>query len=364
MFASIIKCVWQCCTAALLIGGGIASAEPVVDLSNHGERISVTGLSQDQLLAISSASYQIWLQAASNSDAPSMPLESVVLSDRLIIEPRFRLLPERDYELIVGPPSAPLVAATLISPKPNVAVPQIDTVSPNLDVIPANTLRVYLTFSQPMRRGQVKDMIWLEDETGSRVRSPFLNLATELWDREQKRLTLLLDPGRTKQGVGPNIEGGAPLKSGQSVTLVIAADMKSAAGASITKPYRHHYSIVDALRDSIAPEAWRIAAPKASSGEPLLVYFERAIDPAVATRLLHVKAADGSKLPGYVESSNEVWSFEPYQNWRREEYTLVVDSNLEDISGNTIGYSFDVPPGTRNRNRNNEAALRSFMPRD
>lgn len=362
MFLQIIKRVRQCFTAALLISGGIASAQPAVVLSDNGERISVTGLSKDQLLAISKENEQIWLQAASNLDAPSVPLVSDVVSGRLIIEPRFRLLPGRDYELIVGPLSAPLVEASLISPESNLVAPQIDAVSPNLDVIPANTLRIYLTFSQPMWRGQASDMIWLEDETGSLVRSPFLNLATELWDRDQKRLTLLLDPGRTKQGVGPNVEGGAPLISGRTVTLVVSDQMKNAAGFPLGRPYRHVYSVVDAERRAIAPEEWTIDTPNVGSKEPLIVFFDRTMDSAAASRLLHIKTSNGSKLLGHAKSSNEMWSFAPSHNWRREEYTLVADPNLEDISGNTIGYSFDAPPGTRNRN--NESALRSFMPRD
>jgi hypothetical protein len=51
--------------------------------------------------------------------------------------------------------------------------------SPGQRHIPANALRFYVTFSEPMAKGQVHRHILLEFSDGAKVVSPFLNLQAE-----------------------------------------------------------------------------------------------------------------------------------------------------------------------------------------
>ena len=43
----------------------------------------------------------------------------------------------------------------------------------------------------------------------------WIGINQELWDPGMQRLTLLLDPGRIKRGVGPNLEAGLALERGE-----------------------------------------------------------------------------------------------------------------------------------------------------
>ena len=70
-----------------------------------------------------------------------------------------------------------------------------------------------------MARGDVYKHISLIRADGSRVPSAFLNLSWNFWDVGQQRLTVLLDPGRIKRGVGPNLKAGPPLAENEAYTL-------------------------------------------------------------------------------------------------------------------------------------------------
>ena len=54
---------------------------------------------------------------------------------------------------------------------------------PNVSELPENTLRIYLTFSESMAYGQVRENIQLKDKNGNLLSNSFLNLGIELWDQ-------------------------------------------------------------------------------------------------------------------------------------------------------------------------------------
>jgi hypothetical protein len=59
----------------------------------------------------------------------------------------------------------------------------------------------------------------------------------ELWDRSMQHLTILVDPGRLKRGVGPNRELGPPLKVGDEYALVAGSGLVDLSGEPLI-----HYS--------------------------------------------------------------------------------------------------------------------------
>ena len=83
------------------------------------------------------------------------------------------------------------------------AATRIEQVYPSTDTLPANTLKLYIYFSAPMRRGEAWQHIRLLDEHGAPVELPFLEIDQELWDPTNTRLTVLFDPGRIKRGLVP-----------------------------------------------------------------------------------------------------------------------------------------------------------------
>jgi hypothetical protein len=117
--------------------------------------------------------------------------------------------------------SAPSPLVFSLPHEPTVRSAVVDGIFPSSDALPENLLRFYVHFSAPMQSGGVQDHIVLLGSDGQPVVAAFLDLTTELWDPAMRRLTVLLDPGRTKRGMGTNIELGAPLRQGDHYTLVI-----------------------------------------------------------------------------------------------------------------------------------------------
>lgn len=221
---------------------------------------------------------------------------------------------------------------------------EVTTIYPTSDVLPENLLRLYVHFSTPMRRGQVRESIKLTRENGEQIINPFLNLAIELWDRDERRLTLLLDPGRIKRGVGPNVQVGPPLQRGKRYTLVIGQGMKDYRGKTLDRTFTKSLIIKAPIRLALSPETWITGLPKAMSQEPLVLEFSRIMDRPLLFRSLAVLDADGRAVKGKMTvAENETrWEFIPSSPWQSGPYRLVVSTDLEDVSGNNVRAAFDV----------------------
>ena len=88
------------------------------------------------------------------------------------------------------------------------ALTKVTDLFPSCDLLPENLLRFYVCFSNSMQRGRVLHEISLLDSDGQQVADSLYRPPVELWDRTMRHLTVLLDPGRLKRFVGPNIELG------------------------------------------------------------------------------------------------------------------------------------------------------------
>ena len=61
-------------------------------------------------------------------------------------------------------------------------------------------------------------------------------------------------------------------------------------------------------------------------------------------RLLEVMDSQGEYVEGSIQvDRNETrWGFTPHEPWRAGDYTLTVDTTLEDLAGNRINRLFEV----------------------
>ena len=75
-------------------------------------------------------------------------------------------------------------------------------ISPQAKVLPANTLRFYIHFPRSGEAHFDRDQLWLLNEEEQVVRDSFLVLSQELWSLDGRRLTVLMEPGRIKRGLG------------------------------------------------------------------------------------------------------------------------------------------------------------------
>ena len=93
---------------------------------------------------------------------------------------------------------------------------RVEHVYPSADVLPSNTLRLYIYFSAPMSRGEVAARLHILDSTGKELKDVLLP-GQELWDPNNQRLTMTFDPGRIKRGLESNSKMGPPIAEGAAV---------------------------------------------------------------------------------------------------------------------------------------------------
>lgn len=346
------------------------AAEPTTELqirvneerkSKHFGRICVTGVDRSALARLrqSNPDLREWRRLFSvKLQPPSSKLESEELpnvSGRYeLLETGFRFTPRfaptRGLKYLVrvkidghSPATGTFVLNDASSPVP--VTTKVNTIYPSAATIPENTLRLYVHFSRPMRRGQVAKRIRLLDENSEVVEGAFIiGPLGELWDGYQRRLTLLLDPGRIKRGVDPNRRLGLALLAGRERTLIIDGQFTDAEGRSLDTECRKTYRIVGAVRDAVQPKKWTIAAPETNSRAPLRLRFPRALDHGMLSHAIRVYDDDEGAIDGRanIAPGETEWSFTPAKQWKSGSHSIRVAANLEDISGNNLVSPLDV----------------------
>jgi hypothetical protein len=211
----------------------------------------------------------------------------------------------------------------------------VQQVYPSGASIHENHLRFYIQFSQPISRGGVYEHIELRDEKGKLVEAPFLTLDEELWDQQQRRLTLLFDPGRVKRELLPRQELGPAILTGHKYTLHVLDSLLDANGNPIVA-YKKHYKVLPP--DSTQPneKRWQVTPPP-SANSPLKITFDESLDWGLLNRVVTI--VDGSIAVGKEERS---WTFKTQEPWEQGRYEIVIDTRLEDPAGNSIGRPFEV----------------------
>jgi hypothetical protein len=214
----------------------------------------------------------------------------------------------------------------------------VSQVYPSTGILPANALKLYVYFSAPMRKGDSWKHLHLLRE-GMPVEYPFLELDQELWDRDQRRFTVLFDPGRIKRGLASLAEAGPALEEGHKYTLVIDRDWRDARGALLAEESRKEFRVAAADRVPPNPKQWRITAPRAGSSEALVIRFSKPLDYALLQHEIEITGVSGKVS---VERDETEWRFTPDSPWRAGMYAIVVRTTLEDLAGNHINRPFDV----------------------
>jgi hypothetical protein len=247
-------------------------------------------------------------------------------------------------------------------PKERDALPtEVDRIFPSSDYLPENLLRFYVCFSNSMQRGRVDAEVFVLGPDGEPIPDVLYRAPVELWDGSMKCLTILLDPGRLKRGLGPNRELGPPLKAGREYTLVIGAGMTDLSGHRLHKNFYKRFRATGAIRERIAVDRWEIALPMTGSREPMALAFPCPLDWALLAHTITVVSADERLIEGrtFIDQGERRWSFTPALPWVAGCYRIRVASSLEDVCGNSVTAAFDrsLRPGS---NLVNEVADRSI----
>lgn len=235
--------------------------------------------------------------------------------------------------------------------------PAVLRIYPSASVLPANLLRFYLYFSQPMRQGQARTQVRLyelppEPEDGEdgavgerEVDGVFLDPLTELWDPDQTRLTLILDPGRVKTGLAAHAQLGRALTPGRRYRLEVGCGFRSAWGASLCTSFSKVFAVTDAWTACLLDSHFQLVLPTPRTRAPLRMRLPLPMDHVLLSTFLRVSDAKDQPVTGDVSLHEEesLWSFVPRTDWEPGRYTLEVNPSLEDLAGNNLRESFDRP---------------------
>ena len=261
---------------------------------------------------------------------------------RIQFTPQFPLLTGETYEAIFTDSNG---QQTILehSIAINAPAPRVTAIYPSADRLPANHLKFYLHFTEPMRQGKIFGHFKLIDLTsGLPVEEPFRE--TELWSADGKRLTLWLHPGRQKTGVNLNVDLGPILMPNRRYILEVSAHWKSQAGVPLKGAFQKQFTTIAADRTQPDPRQWKLTPPRANTRAPLQLTFPAPLDAALLKNLITIEHNDGRAIPGTIELSlNETqWKFIPNNNWPAAAFRVRVDWELEDLAGNNLDRPFEV----------------------
>ena len=276
----------------------------------------------------------------------SMSGRYAVTAGEVRFVPRFPFLAGTSYAMVIGHPVTADDPAVLRIARPapdRASSTEVVAVYPDVAVLPRNALRFYIHFSAPMSEGEAARRVRLESaDTGEPLSGAFSPMDFELWDPPRRRLTVLLDPARIKQGLAPHREAGYPLQAGTAVVLVVERDFCDAGGVPLIAEYRRRYQVGPDLRSRVDPWAWALQIPAAATRQALVARFDRPLDRALLEDCLAV-VDPGGLVAGdaAVADGDQSWSFVPDSAWPPGPKRILIDPVLEDIAGNSVVRIFD-----------------------
>lgn len=280
------------------------------------------------------------------ADPPPVAGSVTVVSGRLVLTPRYPLVPGTRYLVIQKPPlvARPTALAFQFGEKKLGKPGRVSAIYPSADRLPENLLRFYIHFSKPMSRGEAYSHIHLLGPDGKADDAAFLELGEELWDNSHTRFTLLCDPGRVKRGLKPREELGSVLHAGKDYTLVVDAAWHDASGRPLADSFQKKFHVIAPVEAPIDTAQWHLEAPAAQTLEPVTLRFDRPLDRALVERLFEIVDGKGQPIAGRAEvDEHEMgWRFTPSEKWVAGDHQVVVPTVLEDPSGNRIGRAFEV----------------------
>ena len=269
--------------------------------------------------------------------------------------PRFTFVTDLDYIAVfdlpaycrrVGCQATEKLRLTFRMPDPPLpSKPRVTEVHPLAAVVPANLLRFYVHFSQPMRPMDAQAHVRLYGPNGKPIDDAFVMVRQGLWDRNRRRLTLIVHPGRIKRGVGPNLTQGPVLRAAGRYRLVIDGRLRDATGIRLGADFEHRFEVGPAVRSRLRPTTWLLTAPR-TPVEPVVMRADRPLDSALLKRLLRVERLDGTVVQGTVQIGEDArrWAFRPLVPWPPGDYRIIIPRTLEDLAGNTVDYRFEEAP--------------------
>ncbi len=284
--------------------------------------------------------FALWLGNPKPGVAPLAGTYSLA-GFQLRFRPSLPLLPGQTYTARLEMPGVSLRAEHRTAAPAPAAAPKLLSIYPTSDRLPANHLKFYLMFSEPMETGVFLNYCRLTEANGKLVEAPFRE--TELWSADGRRLTLWFHPGRQKAGVNLNVEFGPVLNEGGDYRLVIDGRWPSAKGVALGTNEIKSFRAIAPLHEQLTVKSWQVQPPPAGTRDPLRVTFPVPLDWATLQRQLHVRNGTGPVAGAIsVERGEQEWRFVPVIPWAVGSHELRVGTAIEDHAGNSLARPFEV----------------------
>ena len=271
-------------------------------------------------------------------------------AERALLVPTVPLTPGKKYTIVFDAsklyPEGQRSTSEVTVPKNTAAsAAEITALYPGQGMVPANLLKFYVHFSEPMAEGHLFQYARLLDGAGKPVKQAFREV--ELWEDHHRRVTLWINPGRTKQALGLSESLGPVLEPDHRYTLEIGAGLPDEKGRLLAKTLRHPFRTANFDREQPSIEKWQLEAPKAGTDEPLSITFNEPLDHALASDGITVETGDGQPVAGTTTVDPETlrWSFKPGAAWKGGYYQIVAAGVVEDLAGNSLYRPFETTTG-------------------
>jgi hypothetical protein len=205
-------------------------------------------------------------------------------------------------------------------------------ITPSGPEVPANLLRIEVHFDRPLPAVALRNIV-LRDAAGRPIADALLDIA--LPDRDERTLVVLMQPGRIKHGVGPNLAVGPALREGDRISIEIG-------DPRLARPLTRSWRVGAPYERQLVPAAWTLQAPAARGKAALVLGLSSPVN-ASAAALIAVAGADGRRVAGKARlgAGETAWRFVPASPWKPGSYQVRIHPALEDPAGNRLCAAFE-----------------------
>ena len=226
----------------------------------------------------------------------------------------------------------------------------VTDIYPSVKEVPANILKWYIKFSQPVNPVRIYEHINFLDREGIPIDRSILELGAPLLSEDGMLLTVWIEPGRQKRLLGPNRYLGSVFEPYREYTLQIAHTLKDATGVPIKQSVRHTFTTTGSDRTKPIISDWDVTMLQSDTHQTLMITCNEYLDYGSLLDAFSVWL-DGDRVEGKLSYDGLTSSihFIPADKWKKGIYTIHVAHQLEDLAGNNLHHLFDRPINEKER---------------